>query len=212
MKIAVFGDSFAAAWPNETTDNLCWATILKTFGYTIDNYAVKGSSLYYSWKKFKTCDLNQYDKIVFVETHWDRYFLPHISNNKRLQHIPSIDRIDSLYDSCGIIEKSVLSAVKQHWILVNQDDQKKDLHQLMLKDLVLSRPDILIIPAFRVSSGRPFGYKAIGCFAPGRSLSEFGGVDLKDENVANHLSTKYRIKLAKLIHKWILTGDFTLEE
>lgn len=214
MRVGVFGDSYAAKWPNETSDNLGWVSLLEQFGYSIDNYGVSASSLYYSWKKFKSCDLTQYDKIVFIETQWDRHFIPHISNKERLQHMPNIKQLDKMYNLCDSNEKEILAALKQYWILVNQDDQKKDLHQLMLKDLILSRPDMLIIPAFGPGQ----------CFTKGRCLYNMSWVyrlfpnsDVVDDNdssfnlsLVNHLTLNARIRLANSVNEWITTEIFSL--
>lgn len=198
MKIAIFGDSYAAKWPNETPDNLGWVSLLEQFGYSIDNYAVSGSSLYYSWKKFKSCDNAQYAKIVFIETQWDRHFIPHISDKETLQHMPNIKQLDKVYNLCDDNQKEILLALKQYWILVNQDDQKKDLHQLMLNDLILSRPDMLIIPAFGPT----------GSFTTGKCL--YSVESFFNPNLINHLPIRSRVRLAESVREWISTGIFNL--
>ena len=128
--------------------------------------------------------------------------------------MPNINQLGRVYDLCNSNEKEILSALKQYWILVNQDDQKKDLHQLMLKDLILSRSDMLIIPAF--------GPKQ--CFTPGKCLYDISWVyrlypdsDIVDDNessfnlsLVNHLTLNTRIRLANSVRKWIETGTFSL--
>jgi len=65
MRIAIYGDSFAA-------DNVGWPQYIeKHYGASIDNYAVGGTSIKYSYSRFRDTYKN-YDKVIVFWSSHDR--------------------------------------------------------------------------------------------------------------------------------------------
>ena len=79
--LAVFGDSFSTPDKFRSHTHICWVDILKE-KYIVDNFSFQGSSIYYSYTKFKE-NYEKYDKIVFVVTTASRIWARHIYEDLR---------------------------------------------------------------------------------------------------------------------------------
>jgi hypothetical protein len=205
MKIAVFGDSFAARWPQETPVNPGWVTILKNRGFDIDNYGISASSLYYSWKKFKSCDLTDYDRVIFVVTTYGRLSI--LKKDSKYLHVSGIDHLNRVYDypDTDDSDRRMLTALRNFWLYINVDEEQKDMQQLMISDILTTCPDVLLISAF------PSSRSCVPSLLHGnfKSLTELGAV--YDDDTINHLPLTLRQQLADSVETWISTGYFVLE-
>jgi len=203
MKIAVFGDSFAAHWPTETPENPSWVSILQREGYTIDNYAECGSSLYWSWKQLNKTDLTRYQRVVFIVTHYDRYSIPmegfNPNDTPKYLHVSGMKQLERMIAIGNFKEQQICEVLKEFAIYINIDEQKKDMQKLMLENIKGSHPDILLIPAFHPEQS---------CVDFQPDLYNWG--DYEDESV-NHLPLGHRLRLAEAVKVWFETGKFKLE-
>jgi len=156
MKIAIFGDSFAAdqMMENLTQDYMSWPQILKQQGHDVTNYAVGGSSMYYSWQLF-TQHQQTYDRIIYMITSWDRFFVEIPKNTPGFLdnccHATNPDTLTGWIKNKGqtASAKSVYQALWDYWILVGNEQQRQAFHRLMLEDIISQRPDALLISGFK---------------------------------------------------------------
>lgn len=91
MKIGIFGCSFAdETLPYSLDSNLqAWAHYLRIYGYDVTNYAVKGSSVWYSYNLY--CQHHtEYDLILFLETTAGRYY----SENIKTHLVPTLQQVN----------------------------------------------------------------------------------------------------------------------
>jgi len=70
MYIGIFGDSFAAPRPRNTT----WVSMIEN-KYNVENYALSGSGLFYSYQMYKENEHKPYDKIIFFASQINRHWL-----------------------------------------------------------------------------------------------------------------------------------------
>ena len=129
MKVAVFGDSFAAPKHDSKTDAglKSWVDYLSE-KHDVTNYAIEGSSLYYSVRQFMTFNY-PYDKIIFVTTAPGRLYL---SDNPILEehghtHLSSLSYAEFVYNEmCGarrIVKddlKHLNNIAKKHKVLPDE--------------------------------------------------------------------------------------------
>lgn len=166
MRIGIFGDSFADAgnynYKHELNQTLAWTEIISQQHETV-NYAESGSCLLHSVDKFKRYH-NEYDKIIFVVTGFDRFefnsYVGSICNDdfllRKYMHcvnLPSVEfALEQIKESnVNPIIKSALEAAKNYYIYINDDNRNMYLHNLMLDDVRRTRPDTIFIPAFHHS-------------------------------------------------------------
>jgi len=172
-KIAIFGDSFAAIQHVETSKVLdgfvkevykicnrpynkkeypslraAWGERCKSWSTYLDadNYAISGSDLYYSYNQFIN-NHNKYEKCIFVITSPYRYS----TNIDGWIHSASIEDAEE-----GVLFASDEST-KQHYKILREFfklvyykdiDRIELIHQAMLDNIILKRPDTLFIDAF----------------------------------------------------------------
>jgi hypothetical protein len=162
MKIGIFGDSYADSGDHECkhklNQTLAWPEILSQ-QYDVENYAVSGSSFFYSVDQFNKHH-SKYDKIIFVVTGYDRFefnsYVSSICNDftlrkfKHVQNLTSVEfALEGLKESnANPIIKSALETAKNYYIYINDDERNMYFHNLMLDDVQRTRPDAILIPAF----------------------------------------------------------------
>lgn len=159
MKVAVFGDSFAAPKHDSKTDAglKSWVDYLSE-KHDVTNYAIEGSSLYYSVRQFMTFNY-PYDKIIFVTTAPGRLYL---SDNPILEehghtHLSSLSYAEFVYnenknktDPASIEITKTAQAVIQYFTYIQRTKYDKFIHELQIDHIKKIRPDVIIVPAFRV--------------------------------------------------------------
>lgn len=173
IKIAIFGDSFAAIQHRENSKTLegflkkvykicdrpfdhkelpelqaAWGARCKSWSTYLDadNYAFTGSDLYYSYNQF-IHNHSRYEKCIFVITSPNRYS----TNIDGWTHCPSIEGAEE-----GVLFASNENT-KQYFrilrdfftnIYYRDMDRIELIHQAILDSIVLQRPDTLFIDAF----------------------------------------------------------------
>jgi hypothetical protein len=131
MKIAIYGDSFAdPTWNTNTYKS--WPELLAET-YDVTNYAVQGSSLWWSYNKFKSVN-TEYDYNIFVGTIYSRIYLPNLKKHLSANH--------NSWPTVGNLNLGKLYFL--HYFL---QEREWEFSQLMVKEL-LTYNNIIYVPAF----------------------------------------------------------------
>jgi len=148
MNIAIYGDSFAdssfktalESWDPVPT---AWPTLLG-LEHNVKNYSRAGTSLYWSYKQFLSTHLS-HDRVIFLITAVGRWPNPieDLCFGNSLEaldhHIRSVDpgRED-------LIKR--LSVVRDWYVWARDYSYEQDIHELILREIVRTRPDTILIP------------------------------------------------------------------
>jgi hypothetical protein len=131
MKIAIYGDSFAdPTWNSNSYDS--WPELL-TNDHDITNLAKEGSSLWWSYKKFKD-NHNKFDVNIFVATIHSRIYLERLDKHLNINQ-------NSWPVASGV------NLGKIYYQEFYSNDRESTFHQFLIND-VLSTPNTIYIPAF----------------------------------------------------------------
>ena len=157
MRIAIYGDSFAAEVGNPKSrtnpESSPWATKLREMRpeWQIDNYARQGSCLWFTWHMFNKTH-TEYDKHIIFVTQWDRHTLSSgYEKTSSWNHLSSIQNLErQINDRRGLpnVNLKELESLRAYWLDVDQDQQRKDMHKLMLEDMKRREPNPLMAPSF----------------------------------------------------------------
>ena len=151
MKIGIYGDSYAD--PAKMNPTPSWTSLLET-KYSVTNYAVAGSNLYYSlvqiFKNFRS-----YDKNILVVTQPARLMIPEQYSipETRQRFIAGIDTVEHLINDAANDSSLIkfYESAKQY-IMYLQDLRYEDyIHKLMIADLIKKIPNLILIPGFKWS-------------------------------------------------------------
>jgi hypothetical protein len=228
MKIAVFGDSFAADlnMPDLPLDHVGWVQATRQIlDQDIHNHAVGGSSMYYSWEQFT--DLHAgYDRVIFLVTQWDRHYIDMGDQDPELNWIRHQTSIDQVMETVQQLKRQgsrhqhreKLESLRDYWIHVGNDRPRQRMHDLMLRDIRTQRPDCLIMSGFGPQGSR--------LATPNQSnMSEACMIDLEhyflqelNGNIGlwsqhyvchrhNHMNRLNNATLAQAVSRWIATHD-----
>ena len=154
MKVAIFGDSFGEDKMMKYTYP-GWPTFLKEkYKIEIDNYALSGSSMFFSYRNFLKY-YNDYDKIIFIATSAYRFEIPgHIrfrKGNEYVRHINGPQTIDQWLSQPHLLEKmdtEALTAAKLYYDYLYDSEKEEIIRDLIKKDVANRRKDAIIIDAF----------------------------------------------------------------
>lgn len=153
MKIGVFGDSFAVK--GYTNSFPSWINFLEEHYPTVDSYGIPGSPLFKSVEEFIANHCN-YDKIVFVATNPFRY---EINGQTRNFYINSPVSIDAYLEQVETFSEDwwMLRKCKEWLGYPNSglDEIYQYSHKTMIDYVKDTRPDALLIPAFKNSFIEP---------------------------------------------------------
>jgi len=151
MKIAIYGDSYANGFVDESlNDDLSWVQILYRKykeSYSFSNFGHRGSSLYYSYTKFFE-NHSDFDKIIFFVTFPSRIYLtsPLITNdyNRHINGIDSAARLAENHPDEWSIP--VYKAAYDYYLHIHNPEEDAVYARLMLAELKRHRPkDCLFI-------------------------------------------------------------------
>jgi hypothetical protein len=161
MKIAIYGDSWASEGLNVSHNYLGWPEILaKQSGYEVTNFAVPGSSLYFSYKEFLKNHKN-YDVNIFLITACGRLYIksiPEFSENKTSKHIPNllnvINRKKQLPNSPldPVIKNQVTKiydALEKYYTYIQDDNYDKLTDHALVYHAKSISTNTIFIPCFR---------------------------------------------------------------
>ena len=221
-KLLIIGDSFAAD-PSIWFHNYdSWVEILrKETNYDITNKAVGGSSLFYASEIFYKLQ-STFEKIILVETNSGRRYCPipalDINVHKTGHHFTQ-----GLYQNNLNKQKldkgsenylqglKTLEAIEQFYLYVYNWKEHNYYHELMLEDLMMKRPDMIVIPAFHDSK---YSRRTKSCLNDISDL-EFSHYNITHEHLSHdngridirpcHMSADNNRILAEKVKLW-LTG------
>jgi len=226
MKIAVYGDSYASDHPDPQRPS--WVQRLRALhpSWCIDNYAESGSSLYFSWQAWRD-SWADYDQHIVLVTQWDRWAIPYKEGG--FQHINSPSLLKSTLDSAHWMSRlpgwtsqarRELQALYDFWTLVDTDDQRRDMHRLMLRDMMTSCPRALFLPCFPSNDGSLMAsptQTTLGDISM-MDLDHYkpqhrGPVEFHSEWICmrtNHVNNHNCQLIADSISHWLTEGDISL--
>lgn len=147
MKIAIYGCSFAheesAAF--KKNPGKAWAKILREdYGYNVTNFAISGTSIYWSYLQFKKTH-EEFDRIIFCETTPDRHYAPNMR-----EWISQHSSPNTINSQVSKLEKNELEILKMYYMFIHNTQEKEDMAELMSKEIKFKRPDVLYIESFKI--------------------------------------------------------------
>lgn len=162
IKLAIFGDSFGddtGLWGSGKFENVgpSWIDYIRsTDKYEVTNFAYGGSNLYYS-KKFFDQHYEKFDEIVFLITHplgrleFKKFEKELINLPKQFFNINTVLSLEKESYTFTEFENSLLNAVKDYYIYVQNDEFDLAVHHAMLDDIKVKFPKVILIPCFHDS-------------------------------------------------------------
>jgi hypothetical protein len=146
MKIGVFGDSFAS--PSKLNPSPSWLDILSA-EYDITNFAIEGSNLFYSAEQIKKVH-EDYDKLILVVTQPGRLKISNWIPVDSIKDKFITGKFDYkfLNKNNSSITASYLEAGNQYYTYLQDTTYDNYVHDLIIKDICNTRPDVILIPAF----------------------------------------------------------------
>ena len=156
MKIAIFGDSWASEGLDEPHRYLGWPEILsKQPGYEVANFAVPGSSLYYSYKEFLENHKN-YDVNIFLITSYGRMYIKHIPEvnqrqRKVAKHIPNLINIEIRKKQLAATTNQILKiydAMEKYYECIQDDEYDELVDKALVHHAKSISNNTIFIPCF----------------------------------------------------------------
>lgn len=136
MNIAIFGCSFACMQSNHgmksnfNSKGRPWMQILnEDFNYNITNYGYSGSSMYYSYSKFKE-NYKNFDRIIFLGTYPDRKYSP---NFKNFPHILIAFASPEKMPSHATKDEHEL--IRDYYTYIHNVEEADNMKELMVNDI-----------------------------------------------------------------------------
>ena len=149
MKIGIFGDSFASL-KFEENPTPTWVDILST-KYNITNHALPGSNLYYSIKLIQETHL-EYDEIILVVTEPGRIktakWLPLEGSEQFVVGLLDSNINNTTIDKFTENKKLAYEAARQYFVYLQDSEFDNFIQELMLENILKSKHNIIMIPAF----------------------------------------------------------------
>jgi hypothetical protein len=200
MKIAIYGDSYANGFIDESiNDDLSWVQILYRKykdSYSFSNFGHRGSSLYYSYTKFFETH-SDFDKIVFFVTFPSRIYLtsPLIDNDHK-RHINGVDTAARLVETYPIgSSRMVFKAAYDYYLHIHNPEEHALYYKLMLAELKRHRSgDCLFISNETIVSNDDLNFYQV---SPTEAASKY--YDVRH----CHMSAEKHIVLAEEIDKFL---------
>ena len=218
MKIAVYGDSFACdkfIFPEHVPKNINEEKLKKRIGqswvsyfrqnnptYTVDNYAVSGSCLWFSYRNYLRNYAN-YDKNIFVMTAMSR--ISYINENGIPWSAGSLYTVKEHLkrNDYSPARKKFFNAAEQYFLHI-QDDEKDKAYWNLVKDKLIDN-NVLVIFAHQYNNTDSYDNlhtimkkETLNMTVPKACFTADDdrlGVDMR----YNHLTKNNNIILAKMI-------------
>jgi hypothetical protein len=158
--LAIYGDSFGTHSLSRDYDSQLkglsyhWSTLLQQeYNCELTNYALSGSSVYYSYKEFERTN-HQHDLIIFLVTEPNRYIKPlhffggeqHCITNQAQIDVWKKTRSSSLSnDDLKLLKKL------EHWFELSDEEHQYDISELIVDKVSSVGQHVIVIPCFAVS-------------------------------------------------------------
>ena len=198
MKIAIYGDSWASEHLNNPHEYLGWPEILaKQPGYEVTNFAVPGSSLYFSYKKFLDNHKN-YEVNIFLITVSGRLYvksIPEHNDHKTSKHIPNllnvINRKKQYISSDSVIRNRIIKiydALENYYEYLQDDEYDVLVDTALVHHAKSISTNTIFIPGFP-------GYDDFALIHVYKMENESMGADEKYFSKGIHVNTELDGKL-----------------
>jgi len=218
MDIAIFGDSFACSRKFNLQPS--WIDIISDKYNKVVNYAMGGSSLYYSMNFFEKHHFH-YDRIIFVVTCPGRMMLPpwpSLGIEPGHRNIPGLPHTEMLIkhalEEYPDIENHtqlkhrlvIWQALADYFKYVQFDDFDNYIHNLMFDRITQLRPDAIVIPSFKTSHSS-FKDKTSMCDIQKKedhAWNFLGGIIAGAKDFRNcHMTSKNNEIFAGKVEEWL---------
>lgn len=215
VKVAVFGDSFAARSYNADAESNTWFEILKNkHGFDVTSYGKNGASIEFIFNEFYH-NYPRYDYVIFIKTGSGRFTLP--------KHIPIPDEFSFLrYNMPNILEQNKKFAASVDLVHPNKAlTALEDYYSYLFDDGISSHVcDALAFYAKSLCGPKGLFLNVIDDTAPclmdisNRELHT-AGLSLEDMRKYSdkrncHISQRNNEILADKVARWIDLGEFNL--
>lgn len=199
MKIGIYGDSFAcpksSRQPKINTD-MPWMSILEKSGnHDITNFALSGTSLYWSYNIYKE-NHTKFDKNIFVATSPGRLYIPWNSDRQHWTPVSVTNKIHSiLNENC-----SLFNEVSDYFLKIYNYKEHQTYKELMLKNISTDDNILIIDTVDKLSrlSAKEHTYLTTD-------------PDLIDNRWC-HMSQEGNNFLAERIKIWLETNNFNIDD
>lgn len=221
--LGIFGDSYAARHHKNPAKH--WSDYL-TDQYRVDNWGVRGSSLFYSLIRLKEFH-HKYEKIIFVLTSPGRLWLRDLFDPKSPDYTSSFvvnytnSKINEDFFTNKSPEKSLIinsfKAAADYYKYLQDPVFDELVHDLMIPEIKKTRSDALIITGSRVNNSSIVGYKG-SIEDISRMEEKYWGIEdnydlCMAENIDDirhsHISNVNNKILAEKIVGWLDCGTIT---
>jgi hypothetical protein len=154
QRIGIYGDSWADPTPghdfNPQLTDQAWCRRFNN----ADIHAKGGSSIYFSYRLFMETH-EQYDKIIFVATNPDRWYLPikaqgqefHLNSYSTVKYFrEQVHKLRSLTMTAEL--DSNLRALEQFYLELSDFETNQQICSLMIDRIMTVRPDTILVMSF----------------------------------------------------------------
>lgn len=152
MKIGIYGDSYAGGDVSLSSNwiNTLVRKIENDVGKKISyfQYALGGSSLYYSYKKFIETN-NEYDLVIFLVTEPHRYYDPVLISGSKIA-ITGLGQLEHFKNNFSNLDEKTIKLLDNliGWFNMSSEKFNDDMSDLMIDKIETIRPDAILYPCF----------------------------------------------------------------
>jgi hypothetical protein len=166
-RIAVYGDSFgtyslgADIHSQQKGMQYHWSTLIKNkYGCELDNFALSGSSVYYSYKKFIET-YKFYDLIIFLITEPSRYIKPLNFSFSKETCVTNQLQIDVWKKTKSNLTEEDLEKLQKlnNWFELSDMEYHYDISELMIESVVQKSDNLVLLPCYEISTKSEFKKK-----------------------------------------------------
>jgi len=162
--LGIYGDSFAddrSSWDRPRLTTTAWSYRLAMTYDSYENYALQGTSLFYSYQKFIATQ-HKWDKIVFIVTNPGRWpGTINVAGRQQFLTIHNFDRAQNVlksyrdfYPTLTADQLRDIDAIGD-WFMHRDDGFEFRMHDLMISKIKNLRPDALLIHIDRQHKTQP---------------------------------------------------------
>lgn len=149
MKIAIYGDSFAARWAYSPKETHWWYILGTMLNAEVECFGLSGTSTFFSYKNFLN-NYKNFDLNIFFATNSFRYTKRIDFQNGMQEYIATYDQIDTILQRSKKFtrdESSFLESLRG-WFIASDDEYNQKCQTLILKDVLAKDNKAIIYPSF----------------------------------------------------------------
>jgi hypothetical protein len=151
VRIGIYGDSFADPTENDS-QIFAWFNLLPEYlpNCTTESYGLGGTSVYFSYNEFLRTYKN-FDYVIFLVTTPNRYTKKVCNVDGRNTYFHSLQQVESyLKNNPNSNSRNILENLIS-WFIMSDDQYIEDMNELMIKDILSKKEEILLFPCFEQS-------------------------------------------------------------